>query len=182
MNEKQLAKQRERAAKRRAVLEAERLRTGGRDPLSSDTWQPLEQPDEYLPTSITRDHAALAAGRYWVNDKYEVFVQTSLGELSADGWIAISMHRRDHGRDIPWADKQHCKNQLIGTECEGVEMLPANARLIDVHNTYHLFVNVDPTFQLPFRFGAAPAGRQVSPASAFRGLDKPAAGPLGDPL
>ena len=54
------------------------------------------------------------------------------------------------GRD--WRHFQAIKNQLVGRECEAVELYPAESRLTDTSNKYHLFCVADPTFRFPFGF------------------------------
>jgi hypothetical protein len=42
------------------------------------------------------------------------------------------------------------KNQLIGEECEAVELYPAESRKVDTSNKYHLYGVLDPSFHFPF--------------------------------
>ncbi|GHO61302.1 hypothetical protein KSC_001940 [Ktedonobacter sp. SOSP1-52] len=44
------------------------------------------------------------------------------------------------------------KDELVGPECEGVELFPARSREVDTSNHYHLWVIDDPTFRFPFGF------------------------------
>jgi hypothetical protein len=82
-------------------------------------------------------------------------------------WLSIKRVDRDPVRD--WRDLQAIKNALIGPECEAVELFPAESRLVDTANQYHLFAINDPTYRFPFGFGerlvldagAAPAGLDV---------------------
>lgn len=74
------------------------------------------------------------------------------------GWTHLAIRRTDGQRDIPWRDRQRIKNELVGPECEGVELHPAESRLADMTNTYHLWVNGDPRFRLDLGFHD---GRQV---------------------
>lgn len=51
--------------------------------------------------------------------------------------------------DIPWAEKQRIKNELFGRNAVAIEVFPAEERLVDAANMYHLWILPD-GFQLPF--------------------------------
>jgi hypothetical protein len=80
----------------------------------------------------------------WLNDLYQV-VKHPAGTL-----IHLNIRRVDGypGRD--WRHFQQIKNELCGPECEAVELYPAESRLVDQGNKYHLWVITDPTFRFPF--------------------------------
>lgn len=86
-----------------------------------------------------------AAAEVWINDLYQV---TMLREPAGAG-VYLGICRRDGypGRD--WRHFQQIKNELIGPECEAIELFPAESRLIDVSNKYHLFGVADPSFRFP---------------------------------
>jgi hypothetical protein len=83
----------------------------------------------------------------WINDLYQVVVHRHDG-----GLVHLNIRRRDGypGRD--WRHFQQIKNELVGTECEGVEVYPAESRLADTSNKYHLWCFDDPAFRFPFGF------------------------------
>ena len=62
----------------------------------------------------------------------------------------LSIRRDDREPVSDWRDKQAIKNQLVGPECEGLELYPAESRLVDTANQYHLWVVCDPTSRIPF--------------------------------
>jgi len=85
---------------------------------------------------------------YWINDIYQV-QRREFG----DGLVSLNIRRRDGDvifRD--WRHFQKIKNELIGPECEAMELYPAESRLVDSTNKYHLFGVLDPTFRFPFGF------------------------------
>jgi hypothetical protein len=45
---------------------------------------------------------------------------------------------------------QEVKNQVMGENCEAVEIYPAEERLRNMAHAYHLFGFADPDFRLPF--------------------------------
>jgi len=89
----------------------------------------------------------------WLNDRYQANVRRKTGE----GWfdeteecwngfheengeiIWISIKRRDKEAIHDWRDFQLIKNDIAGPEMEAVEIYPAESRLMDTANQYHLF-------------------------------------------
>jgi hypothetical protein len=65
-------------------------------------------------------------------------------------YINLDIKRLDGGSEKNWRDFQQIKNELIGPEHEAVELFPAESRLVDTSNQYHLWVHVDPGFRFPF--------------------------------
>lgn len=78
------------------------------------------------------------------NDLYHVEITYSLP------FIHINIHRHD-GK--PCTEPQHfqaIKDELVGAEYEAVELFPAESRLVDTSNEYHLWVCADRNIHLPF--------------------------------
>lgn len=65
-------------------------------------------------------------------------------------WLSIRRQDRKVVRD--WRDLQRIKNELVGPECEGMEMYPAESRLVDTSNQFHLWVFEDPTVRFPWGY------------------------------
>ena len=125
-------------------------------------WKPLERShvDERERVAMAREIARLqkisveearkrldayeAGSEYWINNLYQVQVRRF--EKSAH----LNIRRRD-GKAIfrDWRHFQWIKNQLIGPECEAVELYPAESRMVDASNKYHLWCSTDPTFRFP---------------------------------
>jgi hypothetical protein len=81
----------------------------------------------------------------WINDTYQV----QRRELDG-GLVHINIRRRDGGpimRD--WRHFQQIKNEMLGDECEAVELYPAESRKVDASNKYHLWGYADPTWRFP---------------------------------
>lgn len=68
------------------------------------------------------------------------------------GWH-LSIKRNDREPIREWRDLQRIKNELCGPEAEAVELFPAESRLTDEANQFHLWV-----FNRGYRF---PFGDQV---------------------
>lgn len=92
----------------------------------------------------------------WLNESYVVIVTRDVPvdmnpqELPGLVWLSIRRQDREPVRD--WRDFQQIKNQLLGVECEAVEVYPAESRLVDSANQYHLFGFTDPEARVPFGF------------------------------
>jgi hypothetical protein len=48
--------------------------------------------------------------------------------------------------------KQAIKNGIVGEECEAVELYPAESRLVDTANQYHLWALPSDLMRFPFGF------------------------------
>lgn len=57
--------------------------------------------------------------------------------------------RNVEGTDIPWAEKQRIKDELLGTDRTAIEVFPASSDLVDEANMYHLWV-LPAGMRLPF--------------------------------
>lgn len=84
----------------------------------------------------------------WKNDLYQVAVRC----LDAERKVFHLNIRAVNGAAIfrDWRHFQRIKNELIGEECEAIEIYPAESRLVDTSNKYHLIAVADPTFRFPF--------------------------------
>ena len=89
-----------------------------------------------------------------MNNRYQVNAQTleaPFGEFVGDV-IWLSIKRRDKAPVHDWRDLQVIKNLIVGPEHEGFEIYPAESRLVDTANQYHVFVFLDPKVRLPVGF------------------------------
>lgn len=83
----------------------------------------------------------------FMNDRYHCqlkFYNTEAGRIAH---LSIKRHDREPIHD--WRDLQRIKNDILGPECEAVELYPAESRLMDTSNQYHLWGSDDPTFRFP---------------------------------
>lgn len=85
------------------------------------------------------------------NNLYQVAVR-ELKEENQPTMVHLSIKRLDKAPAHDWRHFQRIKNELVGVECEGVELYPAESRLVDAANQYHLWVVKDPTFRMPLGF------------------------------
>lgn len=91
----------------------------------------------------------------WRNEIYEVWAY----ELGDGGgmhppmvWLSIKRHDREPLRD--WRELQRIKNELVGRECEAVELFPAESRLVDTSNQFHLWCLTNKRDRFPFGYQA----------------------------
>ena len=104
----------------------------------------------------------------WANDTYTVLCRSG---ADADGVVQIeefkgkctylSIRRNDREPVDSWRDFQEIKNQICGPEREGLQIYPAESRLADNANQYHLFVMPEGA-TIPFGFHE---GRMVNSKS-----------------
>lgn len=80
------------------------------------------------------------------NNLYHVEIKTG------EPFLHLDIARRDGGPCKNWRHFQQIKNELIGPEHEAIELFPAESRLVDAGNEYHLWVHVTPGFRFPVGF------------------------------
>lgn len=114
-------------------------------------------------------HDSLQAETY-VNNHYVVTLREIGHTATGPAMVHLSIRRADRSQVGPerFRDFQRIKNELVGPECEAVELYPAESRLVDSADQYHLWVVVSPTWRFPFgfdsgRFVVGP--REGSPAT-----------------
>lgn len=105
-----------------------------------------EKDDAYWENEAAR----MRESSFWLNDEYQV--QRMLPD--SRGIVHVSIKRLDGGTNLPWRDKQAIKNHVLGPECEAVELFPAESRLADSVNQFHLWGSMDPDFRFPIGFNS----------------------------
>ncbi len=94
-------------------------------------WTPFKE------ASIHPEVTKEGFGQCWKNSRYTVLrrdVPSQQGQL-----VHLSIKRNDKNPMHDWRDMQRIKNELLGPEEEAMELYPAESRLIDTANQYHLF-------------------------------------------
>lgn len=120
------------------------------DPKSNppyDEWREAEVPEH-----IRKLLAELDAepDKCWINSRYQVLTRKQPAlEKSWPDMIWLSIKRRDRAPIHDWRDLQRIKNDLVGPENEGLELYPAESRVQDGANQYHLWVFADPKVKVP---------------------------------
>jgi hypothetical protein len=86
----------------------------------------------------------------FLNSRYQVTVWLMTAPEPFGEYVHLSIKTLDRQARHDWRDMQRIKNELCGPEFEGVEVFPAESRLVDTANQYHLFVFK--SLKLPFGF------------------------------
>lgn len=106
-----------------------------------------------------QEYRRLASEEIWINDLYQVhvnrdpdavlpFMKGKMVHLSIR-----SLDRNAKGATRPvrnWRHFQQIKNELVGPDHEAVELYPAESRLVDTVNQYHLWCYKDAENRFPF--------------------------------
>jgi hypothetical protein len=101
-------------------------------------WTPFQEatvPDAKWPKDEFPSHV-------YLNSRYQVMVydKRMVGEMKHVSITHLSIKRLDKESIHDWRDLQRIKNELCGPEREAVELYPAESRLMDTSNQYHLWV------------------------------------------
>lgn len=128
-------------------------------------FKPSVMPPEYfdpdglmkLDASISREDAEKCIERarkerVYRSRDWQVHIQLVAG---TDGWPALlhlNCRRTDREPCHDWRELQMIKNILVGPEHEAVELYPAESRLTDTANNYHLWVILKSGLRFPFGF------------------------------
>jgi hypothetical protein len=91
--------------------------------------------------------AAQINDRLYANSRYQVLVR-DIGE----GWVHLSIKRIDQLAIHDWRDLQRIKDELVGPDCEAIELYPASSRVVDQANQYHLWAVRDASYRFPVGF------------------------------
>lgn len=116
-----------------------------RKPQQRKEWEPFgltfPKPNEHAarldPEHYAQEMAEYASGKQsmWVNNRYVV-----IRKEMDNGYTWLSIRHVDRKPIRDWRHFQRIKNELCGKEREGFELYPADSRLVDEANQYHLWV------------------------------------------
>lgn len=121
------------------------------------SWSPLrdvtvECSDEFLDGLARRERAELLS--VWRSALYEVYAfRVPVPGWPGDEvtWLSIKRLNKDAIRD--WRHLQWIKNDICGPEREAMEVFPAESRLVDTSNQFHLWV-LSEDMRFPFGYDA----------------------------
>jgi hypothetical protein len=105
----------------------------------------------------------------WLNSRYQAHLRRHESRVGGPTLVHLSFKRLDRGHLIQYRDKMRIKDELVGAECEGIELLPARSREVDTANQYHLWIIADEQFRFPLGFPQ----RCVSDASIDGSVQEP---------
>lgn len=108
-------------------------------------WEPFMKASYPTP----KHYRVAGVDEVWMNNRYQVavrwFTDPTLGEMAY-----LSIKRNDREPIHDWRDLQRCKNEILGPEVEAVELYPAESRLVDVSNQFHLWCLLPAGRKWPF--------------------------------
>ncbi len=101
----------------------------------------IKKKDEAAWQPFTRGSCGDAFGKTvtLVNNIYQVSVHFKT-EGVWEGPIHLAIVRRDRSPVHDWRHLQRIKNEIAGPEREAIEIYPAESRLVDTNNQFHLWV------------------------------------------
>ena len=102
----------------------------------------------------------------WINSRYQVYLRHIPSTDGTTECVHLSIKRLDRDVIHDWRDLQRIKNELAGAEWEGIELYPAESRLVDTANQYHLWCF--PRLEIGFDMG-----RLVSEATFEKSRQRP---------
>jgi hypothetical protein len=106
----------------------------------------------------------------FINSRYQVTVYQREADPPFGTIAHLSFRTLDRSPWHDWRDMQRLKNEICGPECDAVEIYPAESKLVDSANQYHLFVFKD--YKLPFGFSERLVGDGAWEKSRQRGFPK----------
>lgn len=96
----------------------------------------------------------LANAEVWASEFYEVHIRKKNPHTFGDDvdlWH-LAINTKDHEPTRDWRDLQEIKNIMCGKEAEGIELFPAESRLVDTRNQYHIWVLMEKKMSKYVRF------------------------------
>lgn len=111
---------------------------------------------EHIRKAVAAEHDGV---KYYVNDTYQVAVRELGGDMDM---VHLSIKRRDRQSCHDWRDFQAIKNQLLGEECEAIELYPAESRRVDTANQYHLWGFRKQDFRFPMGYNVRAVDDQTT--------------------
>jgi hypothetical protein len=79
--------------------------------------------------------------KMWMNDRYTVISTPLIEEMGMKGPVHLSIRHNDRTKWLhDWRHLQRIKNDICGSEREAIELYPAESRLVDQANQFHLWV------------------------------------------
>jgi hypothetical protein len=144
----------------------------------------LQQPSEFYRPFFAGRTPSMAEKMLYVEQAVQRMTATHIYEndvyrvelFCSPPFIDLDIRRHDGGVCTDRRELQQIKSALVGPEHEAVELFPAESRLVDTANQYHLWVHVDPAFRFPIGFGANDSIHSPAAEENWFQAHRPAAG------
>jgi hypothetical protein len=110
-------------------------------PLAKSEPRPNPKARDLDPTFYDKCQAEFASGQMtlYANDHVVVHLRV-LDDAGRDGWVHLSIRHHNRSAIRDWRMFQRIKNELMGDDREAIELYPAESRMVDEANSYHLWV------------------------------------------
>lgn len=123
---------------------------------------------------VTREEAKTQYNRLqkdeiWVNDLYQVNIDYE--SFRQQGLTHLSIKRIDKEPIHDWRHLQRIKTELMGPEREALELYPAESRVVDGANQFHLWV-LDEGGVIPAGWTEGTGKRNAAGAEVQRPLEE----------
>ncbi len=117
---------------------------GRAEAVGEDTFEEWARPYARLnmkPQQLRRLYEQQKRDIFYLSDYYQVAVNKDVqhGFPGAVVWW-LSIKRIDKEPIMDWRDLQAIKTQICGAQAEAFQLFPAESRVVDTSNQYHLFV------------------------------------------
>lgn len=133
-------------------------------------WTPFESASPGHSGDVQEDRRFVGT---FVNSRYQVSISAVPSAFGEMLWLAIINRDRSCRRD--WRDFQRIKNELVGPEREAIELYPAESRLVDTNNQFHLFVFPEGAM-IPLGYAARDVADEVEGVHKQRPFEEPPEG------
>lgn len=91
--------------------------------------------------ALRRLYTKMKADKLYLSDHYQVAIDKDPPHSFAGTLVwHLSIKRIDKAPIMDWRDLQAIKTQLCGAEAEAIQLFPAESRVVDTSNQYHLWV------------------------------------------
>lgn len=133
-----------------SLMQTETMTPFERAEMDIPTWQEIMAMSSCTQAEAKDKVAWLNGQSVWVNNIYQVNIEYMQG-----GRAHLIIRRQDRQAIHNWQHFYEIKNQLLGPECEAVEVYPKDSHLIDEKHQYHLwgFRSPKDTFGIGFQIG-----------------------------
>jgi len=133
--------------KRQRALEA----LAAKNSPPEEPWEPFQE-TAWLVTAEGATVPVEATGFHSVfrNNLYCVLLRHVFAPEPFGRGVHLSIRRVDRGATRDWRHFQRLKNEILGPEWEAVELFPAESRLVDGANQFHLWAFA--RYRFPFGF------------------------------
>jgi hypothetical protein len=93
------------------------------------------------PPALRRMFDKLRRDKLYLSEQYQVAIDKD-PDHNFVGMVIwhLSVKRLDKEPIMDWRDLQAIKSQLCGAEAEAIQLFPAESRVVDTSNQYHLWV------------------------------------------